>query len=226
MTDIQKRLFELSDEGYKSFHSALIPNVAPELVIGVRTPALRKLAKELKDTEEAKAFLRVLPHKYYEENNLHAFLTEGEWDFDAALCEVERFLPFVDNWATCDGMSPKALAKDLEKLETAALKWLSSEHTYTRRYGIVTLMRWFLKDNFKTEHLKLVMNAVNDEYYVKMAAAWYFATALAFEYKNVVPLLTQNCLDRWTHNKTIQKAIESCRITPEQKAYLKTLRRK
>jgi len=226
MTNIQARLFELKDDGYRKFHSALIPDIDPNLIIGVRTPALKKLARELRGTDEARAFLNALPHRYYEENNLHAFLIAGERDFDKVLCEVERFLPFVDNGATCDGLSPKAFAKEPQKLEEAVCRWLKSQHTYTIRYGIVSLMRRYLGENFKKEHFTLVESAINDEYYVKMAAAWYFATALSFKYDETQEVLTENRLDRWTHNKTIQKAVESYRITSEQKQYLKTLRRK
>ena len=226
MTYIQTRLFELKDEEYKKFHSALIPNIDADLIIGVRTPALKKLAQELKGTEEAKEFLNALPHKYYEENNLHAFLIASECDFEKCLSEVESFLPFIDNWATCDGLSPKVFAKEPKKLGEAILRWLNSEHTYTIRYGIVSLMRWYLKENFKKDHFDLVKSSTNDEYYVKMASAWYFATAMAFRYDETVKLLTENRLDKWTHNKTIQKAVESNRITLAQKQYLKTLRRK
>jgi len=226
MTNIQARLFELKDDGYRKFHSALIPDIDPNLIIGVRTPALKKLARELRGTDEARAFLNALPHRYYEENNLHAFLIAGERDFDKVLCEVERFLPFVDNWATCDGLSPKAFAKEPQKLEEAVCRWLKSQHTYTIRYGIVSLMRRYLSENFKKEHFTLVESAINDEYYVKMVVAWYFATALSFKYDETQEVLTENRLDRWTHNKTIQKAVESYRITSEQKQYLKTLRRK
>lgn len=226
MAHIEERLFELADAEYKRFHSSLMPTVDPQSIIGVRVPQLRKLASEIRGTEEAAEFLIELPHRYYEENNLHAFLIAGEADFDTALSETEKFLPFIDNWATCDSLSSKAFSKNPDRLEAAAFRWLTSEKTYVRRYGIVTLMRNFLGEGFTPDHLERVREAVNEEYYVKMAAAWYYATALALRYDDAIMMLTLGKLDRYTHNKTIQKAVESFRVTEEHKKYLKTLRRR
>lgn len=222
---IISRLFELQDLKYRDFHSRLIPTVSKDLIIGVRTPALRKLAKEIKNSEAAKAFLVVLPHKYYEENNLHAFLIEEIRDYDECILQLNRFLPFVDNWATCDMMRPKIFKKHLPELLAEIKKWLESDDTYTVRFGIECLMCYYLDDNFSPEYPEIISKIRSDEYYIKMMQAWYFATALAKRYGEIVPYIEQNRLDADTHNKTIQKAIESYRITDEQKSYLKTLKR-
>ena len=218
------RLFEIQDLKYRDFSHSLMPTVDKEKVIGVRTPALRKLAKELSKDERSKNFMSSLPHVYYEENNLHAFLIEQIKDFDTAISEIDRFLPYVDNWATCDCMSPKAFKKDLDRLLTKIDQWLSSSHTYTVRYGICTLMRYYLDSRFTPDLLKKVAEIRSDEYYVKMMIAWYFATALAKQYDATLPYISEKKLDKWTHNKAIQKAIESYRVTDEHKAYLKTLK--
>lgn len=218
------RLFEIQDLKYRDFSHSLMPTVDKEKVIGVRTPALRKLAKELSKDERSKNFMSSLPHVYYEENNLHAFMIEQIKDFDTAILETDRFLPYVDNWATCDCMSPKAFKKDLDRLLTKIDQWLSSSHTYTVRYGICTLMRYYLDDRFSPDLLKKVAEIRSDEYYVKMMIAWYFATALAKQYDATLPYISEKKLDKWTHNKAIQKAIESYRVTDEHKAYLKTLK--
>ena len=222
---IREKLFELKDEKYADFSAKLAPTVKRETVIGVRVPELRRLAKKLSGSDDAKVFLRELPHKYYEENNLHAFLIGEIKDFDACLSELERFLPYVDNWATCDSMRLKCFAKNAERILPKIDEWIVSEHTYTQRFAIELLMLYFLGDRFDECYLGKVAAVKSDDYYVKMMKAWYFATALAVQYGATVIYLEQNCLDEWTHNKTIQKTIESYRITPEQKAYLRTLRR-
>ena len=224
MTEIQQRLFALQDTGYRDFHAALMPTVDKALVIGVRSPALRALAKELKGTEQAAAFMAELPHQYYEENNLHAALIGHIRDFDACMAALERFLPYVDNWATCDMMNPKALAKDKAALLEHIRRWLQSGHTYTVRFGMGMLMRYFLEEDFREEYLALVASVQSEEYYIRMMQAWYFATALAKQYEAAVQYLEQRQLGVWVHNKTIQKARESYRISGAQKEYLKSLK--
>ena len=224
MTEIQQRLFALQDAGYRDFHAALMPTVDKALVIGVRMPALRALAKELKGTELAADFMAALPHKYYEENNLHAALIGHIRDFQPCLTAVERFLPYVDNWATCDMMNPRALAKDKAALLERIRLWLQSSHTYTVRFGMEMLMNHFLEEDFREEYLALVASVRSEEYYVRMMQAWYFATALAKQYEAAVQYLEQRKLPPWVHNKTIQKARESYRISGEQKEYLKSLK--
>lgn len=224
MTEIQQRLFALQDAGYRDFHAALMPTVDKALVIGVRSPALRALAKELKGTEQAADFMAALPHQYYEENNLHAALIGHIRDFDACMAAVECFLPCVDNWATCDMMNPKALTKDKAALLGRIRLWLQSSHTYTVRFGMEMLMNHFLEEDFREEYLALVASVRSEEYYVRMMQAWYFATALAKQYEAAVTYLEQRKLETWVHNKTIQKARESYRISDEQKEYLKSLK--
>lgn len=221
---IRNRLFELQDLKYRDFHSRLMPTVEKELIIGVRTPDLRKLSKEISKTEHGAEFLRILPHKYYEENNLHAFLIEDIKDYNSCIAELNRFLPFVDNWATCDMMRPKIFKKHLSELLEQIKIWIKSDDTYTVRFGVEMLMCYYLDDAFSTEYPEWVSQIHSDEYYIKMMMAWYFATALAKQYDAVIPYIENNRLDADTHNKTIRKAIESFRITPEQKAYLRTLR--
>ena len=224
MTEIQQRLFALQDACYRDFHAALMPTVDKALVIGVRMPALRALAKELKGTEPAADFMAQLPHKYYEENNLHAALIGHIRDFDACMAAVERFLPYVDNWATCDMMNPRALAKDKAALLERIRLWLQSGHTYTVRFGMGMLMNHFLEEDFREEYPALVASVRSEEYYVRMMQAWYFATALAKQYEAAVTYLEQRRLGAWVHNKTIQKARESFRVSQEQKEYLKSLK--
>ncbi len=226
MQTITERLFELQDISYKQFHSKLMPTIDPEVIIGVRTPVLRKLAKELAGTTEAQAFLQELPHHYYEENNLHGFLLEAVRNFDTCIAAVNDFLPYVDNWATCDMMAPKVLKKDLPRLYEWVQHWIASGETYTIRFGVNMLMKYYLDEAFSVEYPDLVASISSEEYYVKMVVAWYYATALAKQYEVILPYLTEQRLDIWTHNKTIQKAVESYRITAEQKIYLKTLKRK
>lgn len=226
MQGITEQLFALQDIKYKEFHSKLMPTINPEVIIGVRTPELRKLAKQITKSTEVELFMKQLPHKYYEENNLHAFLIEAIKDYDSCMEALNLFLPYVDNWATCDMMAPKVLKKDLPKLYEWAKRWIASGETYTIRFGVNMLMKYFLDEAFLPEYPELVASIRSEEYYVKMVVAWYFATALAKQYEGVLPYLTEQKLDVWTHNKTIQKAVESYRITPEQKAYLRTLKRK
>lgn len=223
---IMERLTSMQDEKYKQFHCKLMPTVNPDTVLGVRVPALRKLAKELYGTAEAETFLLELPHNYYDENNLHAYLIALIKDYDICIAEVERFLPYIDNWATCDGLSPKVFKKHLPELLEHIQVWIASEETYTVRFAIGMLMQFYLDDAFDAQYLKIVASVKSEEYYVNMMIAWYFATALSKQYDATLPYLQTNQLSVWTHNKTIQKAIESYRITDAQKVYLKGLKRK
>lgn len=222
--DVQKKLFEMQDMGYRDFHAKLIPTVDKEKVIGIRTPMLRKFAKEFGKTEESEMFLQVRPHQYYEENNLHGLLIEQIRDYDKCLEEMEHFLPYIDNWATCDMLALRVVKGHLEVFIREVYRWIGSEKTYTIRFGISMLMRYYLDEEFKPEYPEKVAAIRSEEYYVNMMRAWYFATALAKQYKQVLPFLEERRMDIWTNNKTIQKAIESYRITPEQKEYLRTLR--
>lgn len=226
--DIRRDLFAMQDIQYRDFHSKLMPTVDKELVIGVRTPQLRKYSKELykNQREEAEAFMQELPHRYYEENNVHAFLIEQIKEYGECIKALDVFLPYVDNWATCDMMNPKIVKKHLPQLISDAKRWMASKHTYMVRYGIKILMDHFLDEEFKPEYPMMVASIQSDEYYIKMVIAWYFATALSKQYDAILPYIEENKLDVWTHNKTIQKAVESYRITPEQKAYLRTLKRR
>ena len=224
--NITERLLSMQDEAYKQFHCKLMPTVDSDTVIGVRVPMLRKLAKELYGTAEAEAFLSELPHKYYDENNLHAFLIAQIKDYNSCITEVERFLPYINNWATCDGLSPKIFKKHLPELLEHIKVWLASDETYTVRFAIGMLMQFYLDDAFDLQCSDMVAAVKSEEYYVNMMIAWYFATALAKQYDAVLPYLENHKLDIWTHNKTIQKAIESYRITDDQKKYLRGLKRK
>jgi len=221
---LERKLFELQDLEYKEFHQKLMPTVSPDKVIGIRTPVLRKFAKEFGKREEAESFLKNLPHKYYEEDNLHAFLLEEIQDYEKLIKELNNFLPFADNWATCDMMRPKILKNHKEKLIKDIERWLHSKDVYAVRFAVNCLMNYYLDENFKPEYLHLVKNIESEEYYINMVRAWYFATALAKQYCETIKLLETNSLDKWTHNKTIQKANESYRITKEQKDYLKSLK--
>ncbi len=221
--NIRKRLFELQDLNYKSFHSKLMPNINPDVIIGVRVPDLRRLAKELKGSAEAEAFLHNLPHKYYEENNLHAFLIEGITDFDECIKAVDTFLPFVDNWATCDSLRPKIFRKDLESLEKQAFEWIDSGKEFTVRYGIECLMVHFLGDNFHISQALKIASVDCSEYYVSTMVAWYFATALATHQDKILPIIESGLPDPETQKRTIRKAIESFRINETAKQYLANL---
>ena len=222
--DVQKRLFEMRDTGYRDFHARLIPTVKKEKIIGIRTPMIRKFAKEFGKTEESEMFLKALPHQYYEENNLHGLLIEQIRDYDKCLEELERFLPYIDNWATCDMLAVKVVKKHLDTFIDEVYRWMESDHAYTIRFGISMLMRYYLEDAFQMEYPEKVAQIRSEEYYVNMMRAWYFATALAKQYDKILPFVEKQKLDVWTHNKTIQKAIESYRITPEQKEYLRGLK--
>ena len=224
ITNVQTRLFELQDLKYRDFHAKLMPTVNKEKIIGVRTPALRVFAKKYGKTDEAKEYLQILPHQYYEENNLHGLLIEQIKDYDICLEELERFLPYIDNWATCDLPEPKCFRKHKEDLFPVIKEWIASDRTYTVRYGIGMLMRLYLDDGFKEEYLELAAGVRSEEYYVNMMIAWYMATALAKQWDSTIPYITGRKLDVWVHNKTIQKAVESFRISNEQKEILKSLR--
>ena len=224
MDEIVSRLRQRADEGYRAFHMRLVPNVEPARILGVRVPEVRALARSLAGTPKAEAFLRELPHEYYEENNLHAFLLERERDYGALIEGLNRFLPFVDNWATCDSLSPALFKKHPDGLPEQALQWMQSDQTYTVRFGIGVLMRYYLDEGFRPEYAERVAAVRSEEYYVRMMVAWYFATALAAREEDVLPYLTGRRLDPWTHRKAIQNAIESNRITPERKQFLRTLR--
>ena len=225
--EIQERLFSLADPSYKIFAQGLMPTVDPQRVIGVRMPALRAYAKELAKDEAAEEFLSTLPHPYYEENNLHMALLEEIRDPDVALKELERFLPYVDNWATCDSFCPKILRKHPEMLLVSIRRWLQSDHVYTARYGLVRLTAWYLQPPlFSPELLALAASVKATDYYLKMAVAWFFSMALAKQYEATLPYFTEARLPLWIHNKALQKALESYQLTKERKEYLRILKRK
>ncbi len=224
--DILSELKKLQDKGYRKMQITTIPSVKAESIIGVRTPALRALAKELSKRDDISIFLEDLPHKFFEENQLHAFILSGMKDAEECIKLVDEFLPYVDNWATCDQMSPKIFKKHKDLLLEYVNEWIKSDKTYVKRFAVGMLMEHFLDEDFKTSYLTKVSRIRSDEYYINMMTAWYFATALAKQYDAALPYIEKQKLDKWTHNKTIQKAVESYRITPEQKEYLKTLRRK
>ena len=221
---IQERLLALQDEKYRDFHSKLIPTIPPETIIGIRMPVMRKLVKEYAKDPESADFLKQLPHTYYDENLLHALLVAEIKDYDTCVKEVERFLPYVDNWAVCDGFSPKVFRKNRDRLIEKVKEWSASELPYTCRFGIGMLMTHFLEEDFRPEYLEIPAAVHSGEYYVNMMIAWFYATALAKQWDAAIGYIEGQRLDPWTHNKTIQKARESYRITPEQKEYLKTLK--
>ena len=222
--DLRKELFELKDEKYRDFQSGLIPNVEKDYFIGVRTPELRKLAKKYAKREDVGDFLNELPHRYFDENQIHAFIISEIKSYDECLFRLTVFLPHVNNWATCDQMSPKIFKKEKDKLLVSIKEWISSKETYTVRFAIKMLMEHFLGEDFEKEYAEMVAQVVSEEYYVKMMIAWYFATALAKNYEEVLPFIENRRLEKWTHNKAIQKSIESYRILPVQKEYLKSLK--
>ena len=224
LDDIRDELFKMQDIGYRDFNSKLIPTVKKEDMIGVRTPELRKYAKKLLKEEGVEDFLHSLPHKYFDENQLHAFIISEIKDFKLCIDELINFLPYLDNWATCDQLSPKIFKKYRNDLLPHIYEWLKSDKTYTVRFGIGMLMEHFLDEDFKSEYPEMVAAVRSEEYYINMMTAWYFATALAKQYESTLPFIEGNKLDTWTHNKTIQKAIESNRINAEQKNYLKGLK--
>ena len=222
--DIREELYSLRDIEYRDFQSGLIPNVSKDYFIGVRTPELKTLAKKLSKREDVAVFLGELPHSSFDENQLHAFIISGMKDYDRCICEVDKFLPYVDNWATCDQMTPKSFKKHKGELLQKVDEWINSDKTYTVRFAIKMLMSHFLDEDFDKKYLTKVASVRSEEYYINMMIAWYFATALAKQYKETVAFIEKKKLDKWTHNKAIQKAIESRRITPEQKDYLRGLK--
>lgn len=219
-----QRLSELSDPTYRDFHAGLIPNISPETILGVRVPALRKLARELRGSAEAQEFMAALPHEYYDENCLHGLLINDIKDFGATVSALDAFLPYVDNWAVCDLISPRSFKSRPAELAAHVRRWLESSHSYTVRFGIGVLMSFYLDEGFEPAQLEAVAERCCEEYYVNMMVAWYFATALAKQPEAALPYIENRRLSRWTHNKAIQKSIESRRIPDETKAYLKTLR--
>ncbi len=223
MDKITRFLKDNREEKFKAFQVRLIPTIDAESVVGVRTPALKALAKELIKTGEAEEFLQELPHKYFEENQLHAFILSELKGYDRVLFETNRFLPYIDNWATCDQLIPKAFGKNSDRVICEVEAWLQSKDTYTVRFGIGILMRYFLDDKFDEKYLARVAEIKSDEYYINMMSAWFFATALAKQYDKTLPYLLEKKLDKWVHNKTISKACESFRVKVEHKEYLKEL---
>lgn len=222
--EIRQSLFALQDIKYRDFQAKLIPGMDAETMIGVRTPDLRKLAKQMYKREDIGDFLQDLPHRYFDENQVHAFIVSELKNYELCMDEVERFLPFVDNWATCDQMSPKEFKKHRQELLVKIRQWISSGHTYTVRFGIGMLMQYFLDEDFDPAYAELAAGIHSEEYYVNMMIAWYFATALAKQYEAVLPFIEERRLDPWVHNKTIQKAVESYRVSAEHKDYLRSLK--
>jgi 3-methyladenine DNA glycosylase AlkD len=226
MNYIVKQLKEMQDNKYAEFQRKLKPTLKPETIIGVRTPALKIMAKQINKSDYRNEFLAELPHTYFEENQLHGFIISEITDFDNCIYELEKFLPYIDNWATCDQTSPKILKKHKEELLPYIYKWLKSDHVYTVRFAIGMLMQHFLDDDFKEEYIDKVTSIKSEEYYINMEIAWYMSTALAKQWTATIPYLENNIMDKWVHNRTIQKARESYRIIDEQKEYLKTLKQK
>lgn len=222
--EIQKELFALQDTAYRDFQANLIPNLEDGAMIGVRTPQLRKMAKQMAKREEIGAFLEALPHTYFDENQLHAFIIAERKDFTQCMDELTRFLPFVDNWATCDQMSPKVFKRHRQELLPYIKEWITSDQTYVVRFAVGMLMEHFLDEDFDLAYPEMVSKIRSEEYYINMMVAWYFATALAKQYDAVLPFIEEERLAPWTHNKAIQKSVESNRITAEQKAYLRGLK--
>ena len=224
---IKNELLSMQDKTYKDFHSKLMPTINSNSIIGVRVPVLRDYAKKLfkeNSIESLNSFLKNLPHEFYEENNIHAFIIEKINNFDECIFYLENFLPYIDNWATCDMLNPKIFKTNCEKLLEKIYQWINSDSVYTVRFGIGMLMRFFLDEKFETKYLDLVSSINSEEYYINMMRAWFFATALAKQYEQTLPYIKNYSLDKWTHNKTIQKANESFRITKQQKEELKKFR--
>ena len=224
LTDIEAALLEMKNQKYAVFMQKLVPTHSTDHFIGVKTPELKKLAKELRKRSDTDGFLALLPHRFFEEDQLHSFIISEEKDFQRCIALLEEFLPYVDNWATCDQLCPKIFAKHRSELISLADKWLCSDHTYTVRFAIGVLMKHFLGENFLTEYADRVTAVSSDEYYINMMRAWYFAEALVKNYDEILPYIEQKRLDKWTHNKAIQKACESFRVTDEHKQYLRTLK--
>jgi 3-methyladenine DNA glycosylase AlkD len=224
---IKNELLSMQDKTYKDFHSKLMPTINSNSIIGVRVPILRDYAKKLfkeNSIESLNSFLKNLPHEFYEENNIHAFIIEKINNFDECIFYLDEFLPYIDNWATCDMLNPKIFKTNYEKLLEKIYQWINSDSVYTVRFGIGMLMRYFLDEKFETKYLDLVSSINSEEYYINMMRAWFFATALAKQYDQTLPYIKNYSLDKWTHNKTIQKANESFRITKDQKEELKKFR--
>ncbi len=226
MNNIREKLFKLQDKKYREFQIKLIPNIDSDTIIGVRTPELRNYAKQLVKSGSYSTFLDDLPHKYFDENQLHAFIISELKNYDECIFYINKFLSYIDNWATCDQMSPKVFKKYPNELLEQIKIWIKSKETYSIRFGIGMLMQYYLDNNFKQDYLKMVSNIKSKEYYVNMMKAWFFATALAKQYNSTIPYIINHKLDTWTHNKTIQKAMESYRISQEEKDYLKSLKEK
>ena len=224
MEKILSLLFSKADEQYRAFQAPLIPNLDKDLFIGVRLPELKKMAKEIGDKEFAREFIKELPHHYYDENQLHAFLIANIKSYETCLKEVERFLPYIDNWAVCDTLKPNVFKKNKAKLINKIKEWLKSDHIYTQRFAIGQLMSLYLNEDFKEEYLELVSHIRSEEYYLNMMIAWYFATALAKQYDSTIKYIEEKKLSTWVHNKTIQKALESYRVSDEHKEYLRSLK--
>lgn len=224
MINLQRQLFEMQDLKYRDFQAGLLPTLDKERIIGIRMPQLRKFAKTYGKNEKTNDFMMQLPHYYYEENNLHGLLIDQIKDYEICLDRLEAFLPYIDNWATCDMLTVPVVKNNLDGFVANICRWIESGHSYTMRFSISMLMKYYLEEKFKPEYPEMVANVESEEYYVNMMRAWYFATALAKRYDDILPYLTEYRLDTWTHNKTIQKAVESYRITQEQKGYLRTLR--
>ena len=223
-SEVRTALFDLKDEKYRDFQINLIPNLSKDCLIGIRTPELRKISKTLRNRNDIEKFLKALPHKYFEENQIHSFIIADEKDFESCVEHVNSFLPYINNWATCDQLSPKVLGKHTVELMNYIENWIISDHVYTVRFAICCLMRYYLGDSFKTEYADKVAKITSEEYYINMMRAWYFATAFAKNYKETLPYFETMRMDKWTHNKAIQKALESYRLTNEQKEYLRTLK--
>ncbi|MGI6739163.1 MAG: DNA alkylation repair protein [Christensenellales bacterium] len=226
ISNITKYLFTNRDKKYAAFVSRLVPNISPESIIGVRMPVIHALAKKLMADNAHTAFISALPHKYHEENLLHASILSKYKDIDALLPLLKNFLPHIDNWAVCDTLAPKIFLKHNEKALDFIRICLASKHTYTQRFAIYMLMKYYLDDYFDEEYIELVCNIQSDEYYVNMCIAWYFATALAKQYSFAIPVLEENKLSTWTNNKTVEKALDSYRISDDKKQYIKSLTRK
>ncbi len=218
------RLIEEKDDDYKKFQAKLVPNIPSDTIVGVRTPQLRKIAREVFESDFRDEFINDVPHKYYEENLIHFFILAMIKDFEQCVYMTEAFLPYVDCWPVSDQSSPKVFKKNHQKLLPYIKKWIASNHTYTARFGIRMLMNEFLGEDFKEEYLELVACKSGEDYYLKMMIAWYFATALAKRYDETIKYIEERRLDEWVHKKAIQKAIESYRVTDEHKEYLKSLR--
>ena len=226
MEKIQNKLFKYQDLGYREFNSKLIPNIDKKTMIGVRIPDIRKIEKSL-NIEEKKEFLLKLPHKYFEENMLHGIIISNMKDYDNIIINLEKFLPYVDNWAVCDSISPKILKKNREKVITNVLSWIKSNHTYVCRFGIGMIMQLYLEDEyFKRTYLDIIAEIKTEDYYINMMRAWIFQVALVKQWKEAIVYIEKGLLDEFTHNKTISKSCDSYKIEKEKKEYLKTLRRK